>query len=647
MSNNAKNVVIFDIDKSEYSVRPFVSAEVVGNYIVISGTTEFQLFEGATLAIKLTGDLITPTPIIRFGVDGSNTPIRTHIENYDYSFVGGKVYEFIYDGTYWNLLTDNNIREASESSYGGIKVKEKLDREILTENIDGKSPRYYGIDIDSKGKAIVNVPKESIDYNFGTGITQYGGNIQVNADNSSISTNNITGAVQIGTDHTWVNTGSNLSNMNNFITNGIYNISGERTRTDDNMPIINHGGGNTFTGRLYVYNSSLANGTGANKDICVTQVFSLSNRVGGDGNVYVRTGTGASIGANLSWSPWGKLQTNFEVGKTSSLDYYVDNGMYSGAYLTDTNVETFILIVLNNYAAVGEANAAGGSYPAQCTQLKYSICIGGEIKLNKRLGTRSGTGTWSWGNWDPIGETIITGGGSGEVQEYELPLAATDERGGIRVGATSQPTNKRWAVQLNANEQAYVELTTPTPSNFGVIKAQTRGQSIAVQPSSTIGDRYYAVEVDSTGKAFVNVPWEKGSSESGSGSTTVTPNVTTTINVSSATANTETYSIGTLNSNTVTNITLTDTVKTMTISGFAPASAQYVSTYGLTLNVPHIENDLYSPVNITYPTDVSIKWANGILPFFTGDETIEIIFTTVDGGNSFNATWTKYFNAQA
>ena len=642
MSNNAKNVVIFDIDKSEYSVRPFVSAEVVGNYIVISGTTEFQLFEGATLAIKLTGDLITPTPIIRFGVDGNNTPIRTHIENYDYSFVGGKVYEFIYDGTYWNLLTDNNIREASELSYGGIKVKEKLDREILTENIDGKSPRYYGIDIDSTGKAIVNVPKESIDYNFGTGINQDGSSIQVKTDESSISANSTTGAIQIGTDCTWVNTGSNLSNMNNFIANGIYNISGERTRTDDNMPIINNGGGHTFTGRLYVYNSSLSNGTGANKDICVTQVFSLSNRVGGDGNVYVRTGTGASIGANLSWSPWGKLQTNFEVGKTSSLDYYVDNGMYSGAYLTDTNVETFILIVLNNYAAVAEVNAAGGSYPAQCTQLKYSICVGGEIKLNKRLGTRSGTGTWSWGNWDSIGDTIITGGGNGEVQEYELPLAAPDERGGIRIGATSQPSNKRWGVSLNANEQAYVELTTPTSSNFGVIKAQTRNQSITVQTPSTIGDRYYAVEVDSTGKAFVNIPWEKGSSESGSGSTTVEYKGLPIDNTNASIVD-YTCTVSALQSGYVRHINLTTSasnIKTFTINGFSEPIANVVNTYGLLLN---ITANFGQPIKLSFPSGINVKWSNGIQPFLIGNEIVEIIFTNI-GANTYIATWVKYFD---
>jgi hypothetical protein len=37
-----------------------------------------------------------------------------------------------------------------------------------------------------------------------------------------------------------------------------------------------------------------------------------------------------------------------------------------------------------------------------------------------------------------------------------------------------------------------------------------------------------------------------------------------------------------------------------------------------------------------------IKWANGVLPFFSGNEIIEIVFTTTDD-NVYLATWSKYY----
>ena len=130
--------------------------------------------------------------------------------------------------------------------------------------------------------------------------------------------------------------------MNNSTKAGTYRIKGEHTRTDDGLPIGNIGGGHTVDAMLTVLNSSLENGTGEGDDYCVTQILSLSNRVGGDGNVYVRTAQSAD-GRQWTWEPWGKLQTNIEVGQTYSLDIYTDNGIYSGVYTNGTTVfETFV-----------------------------------------------------------------------------------------------------------------------------------------------------------------------------------------------------------------------------------------------------------------------------------------------------------------
>ena len=103
----------------------------------------------------------------------------------------------------------------------------------------------------------------------------------------------------------------------------------------------------------------------------------LSNRKGGDGNLYIRTYNENNSPAVDGWTPWQKLQGIREgyifsdfaqidpdgggsavVGVTG-LCNLIDNGIYSGIYTDDIYlqspafIETFTLIVINNYAVAG------------------------------------------------------------------------------------------------------------------------------------------------------------------------------------------------------------------------------------------------------------------------------------------------------
>lgn len=194
-------------------------------------------------------------------------------------------------------------------------------------------------------------------------------------------------------EYTIVNEGGDLFSMDKIVYAGTYRIKGEHTRTDDGLPLATTGGGYTVDAMLTVLNSSLENGTGEGDDYCVTQILNLSNRVGGDGNVYVRTAQSAD-GRQWTWEPWGKLQTNIEVGQTYSLDNYKDNGIYSGVYTgrqsTGTSVyETFVMIVINNYAIAG---ATGNE--RSIAQLKYAVNVDGTITVKKRTGRGDSTITW-------------------------------------------------------------------------------------------------------------------------------------------------------------------------------------------------------------------------------------------------------------
>ena len=174
------------------------------------------------------------------------------------------------------------------------------------------------------------------------------------------------------------------SHIDNYTAPGTYNIHGDRTNRTDGLPIYNTG---SFSARLTVLVSNN----------CVTQVLTLLNVGGSDGNVYTRTRQDGT------WQPWGKLQTNVEVGAIGlgqeiTFNSLTDNGIYSGCnvYQTGTDdygnpiiaYETFVLVVINAYLT------AGG-----ISQLKYSLLPEGIATVT----TREKTGDM-WSGWKDIAD---------------------------------------------------------------------------------------------------------------------------------------------------------------------------------------------------------------------------------------------------
>lgn len=149
--------------------------------------------------------------------------------------------------------------------------------------------------------------------------------------------------------------------INSYVTTGTYRVYGERINSKDGLPILNAANGHTVEGILKVYNSSIA-GTGKNTDKVVTQMLSMSNRHGGDGHIWIRTGQGASED-NLTWSTWEKMQGIFEkntITDITELDTFTTNGIYScmftymhgsiGGIGIDAG-DTLLIIVTNGYMA--------------------------------------------------------------------------------------------------------------------------------------------------------------------------------------------------------------------------------------------------------------------------------------------------------
>ena len=224
--------------------------------------------------------------------------------------------------------------------------------------------------------------------------------------------------------------------MNMFTETGEYHIHGESTDANDGLPILNSG---TIDARLTVLDSSLTRGTGEKTDTVVTQILRLSNRMGGDGHVYVRTAQAANKSqlatpSSTAWGTWEKLIGMFEknaVTNIAELDTYTTNGMYSGLFQFENvtsaisgGVEmftgsTFLMITVNGYAV-----AKAGLTP-QLTQMLY-LLPAKDFNATAKMYLRTAywnkdadPKAWVWANWDRLATASeISGGGGGSIEEY-------------------------------------------------------------------------------------------------------------------------------------------------------------------------------------------------------------------------------------
>ena len=156
--------------------------------------------------------------------------------------------------------------------------------------------------------------------------------------------------------------------MNAYTECGEYHIHGERKNKYDGLPIINADPGHTIDATLTVLDSSLPT-EGAKNDVCVTQILRMSNRTGGDGHIFIRTGQASkksqlASGSSTSWGTWEKLMGIFEkngITSVNELNACTTNGMYSGLYANPNQAslggvnfypgDTFLIITANGYAA--------------------------------------------------------------------------------------------------------------------------------------------------------------------------------------------------------------------------------------------------------------------------------------------------------
>ena len=311
--------------------------------------------------------------------------------------------------------------------------------------------------------------------------------------------------------------------MNMFTETGEYHIHGESTDANDGLPILNSG---TIDARLTVLDSSLTRGTGEKTDTVVTQILRLSNRMGGDGHVYVRTAQAANKSqlatpSSTAWGTWEKLMGMFEknaVTNIAELDTYTTNGMYSGMFadttlqtiggLQFTPGDTFLLITVNGYAA-----SAFGT--PQLTQMLYKLpSKKGSGNNSARMYLRTAywnkdadPKAWVWANWDRLATASeISGGGGGSIEEYnrliELISANTAKISSVESTANSAKSAAETAqtaadtAEETANRARETATAASTDAQVAKTAAETaQSTATAAQTKNTEQDaRLYNIE---------------------------------------------------------------------------------------------------------------------------------------------------------
>lgn len=318
---------------------------------------------------------------------------------------------------------------------------------------------------------------------------------------------------------------SHTHNMNDYKDAGTYRIKGERTGSpmDDNLPIMNQGSGHTIEGILYVLDSSLTNGSGKEDDCTITQFLMLSNRVGGqEGDMYMRSAYGATKDS-LTWKPWEKYQTNMEVGVVSDnctlhplnptqtlpgpgMNHLTDNGIYSGVYLSpkamigtpddnasiqdETAIETFVMVVINNYAVAGDARCI--------TQIKFAVTNGGVFSMEKRS-TTPGGGIYDFSQWEGVGtvDQQLDGYSKNAVANKAVYAQFYEHQEEIAKRATKDNLSQGLDWEANTNKEFHIKNRTHHMKDY-LCKYFT-GSPIAISKPSDTG--YVVIAYDTDGDA--------------------------------------------------------------------------------------------------------------------------------------------------
>lgn len=183
--------------------------------------------------------------------------------------------------------------------------------------------------------------------------------------------------------------------INEMTSTGCYILKFNHENTDVGLPMFVCEESHYINSVLIVTESGAEDNLQKNR--LVGQTLILPQCYDGKTHLYTRT---LKCADNL-WQPWARIQQNIEVGQVTSLDTYIDGGVYSGTYTYDSLCETFVMFVIDNKPA-----ASANGNVRSVSQFKYSLNLYGTFSYRVRTGL--GDAEISWGEWVDIGAADTT-----------------------------------------------------------------------------------------------------------------------------------------------------------------------------------------------------------------------------------------------
>lgn len=212
---------------------------------------------------------------------------------------------------------------------------------------------------------------------------------------------------------------------------------------------------------------------------------------------------------------------NFDASKIASGTISIDR-------LPKAALERLV-VVANDTArfALTTATAQSGD-TVKVTSTGKMYLIKDESKLNSEDGYEPYTASQA--------SSVPWSGVTGKPSTFTPPTSSATVLGGIKVGYTT--SGKNYKVQLDSSGNAYVNVPwTDNNTTYNEATADTLG---LVKIGYTENGKNYPVELDSSGKMYVNVPWTDTNTTYGvvgaNGSTGLVKNGSTVTNASGYTA---------------------------------------------------------------------------------------------------------------
>lgn len=246
------------------------------------------------------------------------------------------------------------------------------------------------------------------------------------------------------------------------------------------------------------------------------------------GTITVSNGNVATDEKTLMYMSGGELLASDETEGANDKFIYLNSGTLTASTLNKGGLDTPIYFV---NGVVTEGNSSSYSLGRSTESNNITIALGRGVSpaystISYNLGDNligdSTTNTITAGYQDAKFSTgLQISEGSVSEDDLYVPYARTSQYGVIKaVTGTvnfdgNLETTKAYKLYIDPTGVGYVSVpwendypSLATISVAGIIKiAATRSSAITATTGSTDTNRYYGVELDSNGQAFVNIPW--------------------------------------------------------------------------------------------------------------------------------------------